>query len=252
MALDVPCLKKLSTQPTLYEQVPDLLKVATKLRSVTRSLDSPISDTSLTGIADIIRAKDQRTVTEEFFADFREASDAIAAQLPPEELFPLLDFWRLALVREGFTARCVLDISGLTNVLKHVAGHINQLGPSTPKALALTSLRLEANVSANPVLLRQVMQERENRTNFTQILIAGLLHADTGVRATASMLAFNVGAHLQRSRRQAPARPDPVEDGDWEVEVLTALLETLSTESDSGTGETTTAVFFASLVLMHG
>jgi len=43
-----------------------------------------------------------------------------------------------------------------------------------------------------------------------------------------------MSSYLQRSRRQAPSRPDPVEDGDWEVEILTAVIETLSKESDSG------------------
>ncbi|KAG8698316.1 hypothetical protein FRC08_006000 [Ceratobasidium sp. 394] len=109
---------------------------------------------------------------------------------------------------------------------------MEKLGSPAPKALALTSLRLQSNVSANSALLRQLV--RDNRSSFTQNLVSGLLHADIGVRTAASTLVFNVGTHLQRSRRQAPTRPDPVEDGDWEVEVLTAVLEGLSTESDPG------------------
>ncbi|KAG9102103.1 hypothetical protein FRC06_002319 [Ceratobasidium sp. 370] len=232
MSLAVPSLKKLSTQPIVYEQVPDLSKLLMKLQATTKSLSQLDSDTSLADVADIIRTQGPRPVTDNDFEGFRKASDALLAAAPPQELFPLLDLWRLALLIDGFATRCTIDISGLANVLGTVAAHMEKLGSSAPKALALTGLRLQSNVSANSVLLRRLVQH--NRASFTQILVSGLLHGDAGVRTAASTLVFNVGTHLQRSRRKAPTRPDPVEDGDWEVEVLTAVLENLSRESDPG------------------
>ncbi|KAG8711630.1 hypothetical protein FRC09_020503 [Ceratobasidium sp. 395] len=233
MTLATPSLKKLSTQPIVYEQLPDLSKLLAKLQSTTKSLNVPDSDASLAVVADMIRTKGKQPVTDQNFQAFVKASDTLLAAMTPQDIFPLLDLWRLALLIDGF-ARCTLGPAGLANVFHFAAEHLRKLGPSAPKALVLTSLRLQSNVSANSALLRQLMQARGNRSNFTQILVSGLLYQDTGVRITASTLVFNVGTHLQRSRRQSPSRPDPVEDGDWEVEVLTALLEGLSTETDPG------------------
>ncbi|KAG9119258.1 hypothetical protein FRC07_005783, partial [Ceratobasidium sp. 392] len=234
MSINVPSLKKLPTQPIVYEQVPDLSKLLAKLQSTIKSHNLAGFDSSVAVIADVIRTKGKQPATDQNFHAFEKASDAILVTVSAQDLFPLLDLWRLALLVEGFATRCTVNASGLINVFKTVAGHLQKMGPSAPKALALTSLRLQSNVSANSALLRQLLQERDNRSNFTQILVSGLLHEDTGVRTAAATLVFNVGTHLQRSRRQAPTRPDPVEDGDWEVEVLTAVLEGLSTESDPG------------------
>ncbi|KAG8737836.1 hypothetical protein FRC10_007763 [Ceratobasidium sp. 414] len=232
MTLAVPSLKQLSTQPIIYEQVPDLSKLLAKLQATTQSIDQLGSDTSLAAIADLIRTQGKQPITDKDFEGFKKASDIILAAAPPQELFPLLDLWRLALLVGGFTTKCTVDTSGLANVLRTVAAHLEKLGSSAPKALALTGLRLQSNVSANYALLRRLVQN--NRSDFTQILISGLLHGDAAVRTAASTLAFNLGTHLQRSRRRAPTRPDPVEDGEWEVEVLTAVLESLSTEPDPG------------------
>ncbi|KAG8714605.1 hypothetical protein FRC09_017445 [Ceratobasidium sp. 395] len=234
MTLAAPGLKKLSTQPIVYEQVPDLSKLLAKLQSTTKSLNISDSDASLAAVADIIRTKGKQPVTDQNFQAFIKASDTLLAAMTPQDIFPVLDLWRLALLVDGFATRCTLGPAGLANVFHIAAEHLQKLGPSAPKALALTSLRLQSNVSANSALLRQLMQARDNRSSFTQILVSGLLHQDAGVRTTASTLVFNVGTHLQRSRRQSPSRPDPVEDGDWEVEVLTALLESLSSETDPG------------------
>lgn len=237
LSLSLPALRALSTQPTIYEQIPDLGKLLAKLQATIKTLNLPIPESSLGAITGMIRTKGNGPVNDQVTSGFNKASDAILAAATPLDLFPLVDLWRLALLVDGFATQCALDTVGLSNFIGRVAEHMHQLGAASPKPLALTSLRLLSNVSANPALLRQVVDGRERRSNFTQIVVAGLLHEDTNVRTAASTLVFNVSTHLQRSRRQAPSRPDPVEDGDWEVEVLTAVIETLSKESDSGISE---------------
>ncbi|KAG8720697.1 hypothetical protein FRC08_018396, partial [Ceratobasidium sp. 394] len=128
MSLTAPSLKKLSTQPIVYEQVPDLFKLLEKLKTTTKSLNQLASDASLANITEVIRAQGKQPVTDKDFDDFKQVSDAILAAAPPQELFPLLDLWRLALLVDGFATRCTIDISGLANVLKTVAAHMEKLG----------------------------------------------------------------------------------------------------------------------------
>lgn len=236
LALSLPKLRGLSTQPTVYEQIPDLGKLLTKLQATIKFLNLPISAYGLNGVTAAIQTKKDGPVNEQTVAEFVKASDAIRVAVAPQELFPLVDLWRLALLASGFAAWCAVNSTGLVDLISTVADHMQQLGAASPKPLSLTSLRLLSNISANSALLRQVVTGRERRSNFTQVVVAGLLHDDTNVRTAASTLVFNMSSYLQRSRRQAPSRPDPVEDGDWEVEVLTAIIETLSKESDSGIG----------------
>lgn len=230
----LPALKGLSTQPTVYEQVPDIAKLLSKLRETTNSLGVLDRSSSIDAMADAARSKDNGVINEQIAAGFAQVTDAFIRVAQPQDLFPLFDLWRLALLNNDFATKCAVGNYGLTSLIGKASEHAQRLGVATPKALALTALRLQSNVAAKPALLRRVMHERQHRSDFTQVAVSGLLHADTGVRTAASTLVFNLGTHLQRSRRQNPTRPDPVEDADWEVEVLTAVLETLSKESDSG------------------
>ncbi|KAJ1303148.1 hypothetical protein OPQ81_011349 [Rhizoctonia solani] len=233
MSLKIPALRALSTQATVYGQVPDLGKLLSKLETTATSLGLTHYP-SIAVMVNAVRSQGAGSINEQVVSNFAGASDAFIAAASPQDLFPLLDLWRIALLNQNFATKCALGNYGLANVITKVSEHIEKLGGTTPRALALTSLRLQSNISSNPALLRHLMSNPGHRSSFSQVAISGLLHEDTGVRTAASTLVFNLGTHLQRSRRQNPTRPDPVEDGEWEVEVITAILESLSRESDTG------------------
>ncbi|CAE6427903.1 unnamed protein product [Rhizoctonia solani] len=233
LSLKLPVLRGLSTHAIVYDQVPDLAKLLAKLQTTATTFglaDYP----SIAAMVHVTRAPGADAVNDQVASSFAKASDTFVAVALPQDLFPLLDLWRIALLDRNFATKCALGDHGLANMITKVSEHVEKLGGATPKALALTSLRLQSNISSNPALLRYLMNERALRSNFTQIAVSGLLHEDVGVRTAASTLVFNLGTHLQRSRRTSPTRPDTVEDGDWEVEVVTAVLEGLSRESDLG------------------
>ncbi|ELU42231.1 ATP-dependent RNA helicase DHX8 [Rhizoctonia solani AG-1 IA] len=223
----------LSTQAIVYEQVPDLTKLLSKIHATTISLGLA-EYSSIAAMATAARVQGVDSTNDQIAEQFFKASDAFIAVAQPQDLFPLLDLWRVALLNQTFATKCALNGYAMANVIAKISEHVEKLGGATPKPLALTSLRLQSNISSNPALLRQIMNEPMHRSNFTQVTISGLLHEDTGVRTTASTLVFNLATHLQRSRRQNPTRPDSVEDGEWEVEVITAILEGLYREADSG------------------
>jgi hypothetical protein len=229
-------LRALSTQAIVYEQVPDLAKLLSKIQTTTGSLGLA-GYPHIAAIATAARVQTTNSINDQVAAQFSQASDEFIVKAQAQDLFPLLDLWRIALLNQSFATGCALGTYGVTNVIDKVSEHVEKLGSATPKALALTGLRLGSNVASHPALLRYIMSEPTHRSNYTQIAVSGLLHEDTGVRTAAATLVFNLGTHLQRSRRQTPTRPDSVEDGEWEVEMITAILEGLSKESDQGIGE---------------
>ena len=74
---------------------------------------------------------------------------------------------------------------------------------------------------------------------MTATLIASLLHPDATVRTASASLAFNIAAVLQKERVDAvkSGRGTQVDSemdlGDWELEVITAVIEALDREKDN-------------------
>lgn len=67
------------------------------------------------------------------------------------------------------------------------------------------------------------------------VLVPSLLHEDGAVRTAAASLAFNVAAFIQKGR-VAKVRGETVEafeDEDWEVEIVSAVVEALDRETAS-------------------
>ncbi len=71
------------------------------------------------------------------------------------------------------------------------------------------------------------------------MLIASLLHPDATVRTASASLAFNIAAVLQKERVDAvkSGRGTQVDSemdlGDWELEVITAVIEALDREKEN-------------------
>jgi hypothetical protein len=73
------------------------------------------------------------------------------------------------------------------------------------------------------------------------MLVQTLLHQDRLVRVAAASLAFNVGAWVQKGRIARIKGSDAVvdgirageEDGEWEMELVSAVAEALGSEEES-------------------
>ena len=77
------------------------------------------------------------------------------------------------------------------------------------------------------------------RNKVTSTLIASLLHPDATVRTASASLAFNIAAVLQKERvdTMKSGRSMQVDSetdlGDWEIEVITAVVEALDREKEN-------------------
>jgi len=68
----------------------------------------------------------------------------------------------------------------------------------------------------------------------TRVVVRGLLHGDAAVRTAAASLVFNVAGYVQRGRveriRGVSSGYEVEEDEDWEVEVVSAVVEAVDRE----------------------
>ena len=167
----------------------------------------------------------------------------MASNLPVDSLFPLVDMWRLAFLDPA--------VGSWTTSLTPTSPASDPVSIFLPKAIAaqdpltkgarnyiLTVLRLLCNAFSSPPLARRLLQA-DARENITAVLVPSLLHADAVVRTASASLAFDIAAVLQRERVECVRtgkgiQPDSEGDlGDWQVEVVTAILEALDREKEN-------------------
>ena len=112
----------------------------------------------------------------------------------------------------------------------------SQEAPATVRPYMLTTLRFLSNAFSSDQLARVLLSAK--RTAVTALLVSSLLHADASVRTAAASLAFNVASFLQKGRLEAVrARYGPFtgsdDEGEWEVELVSAVLEGIANEKQS-------------------
>ncbi|KAH9179329.1 DUF862-domain-containing protein [Lactarius sanguifluus] len=236
-SLDIPSISSLSTEPILFTQVPALDTVHDKLVSFIDSTPSVQNPTVL---------KDDLTLTmfpwlKQRYAEKSQATatspEVVAAfsrtNCRPASLFPLLDVWRLAILEPTIAQ---VTLAPLVQVLSST----NESVASSPRATLLTLLRLTTNCLGTSLSRSLLASDDRARAALTGVLVQTLLHPDRLVRVAAASLGFNVGAWVQKGRI-ARARGDDVvsglregeEDGEWEVELVSAVAEALANEEES-------------------
>ena len=244
LSLDLPSITSLSTEPILFAQVPTLDTVHDKLVSFmdgTPSLQNPgkIKDDLAQKVFPWLKQryveKSRAPPSSVVVAAVSQTITTLAATLPAASLFPLLDIWRLAIL-DPTTAPATL--APLVKVLTSTSESLL----STPRATVLTLLRLATNAFGTSLSRSLLATDLRARAALTSVLVQTLLHSDRLVRVAAASLAFNVGAWVQKGRvarvkAEEEATVDGIrageEDGEWEVELVSAVTEALANEEES-------------------
>ncbi|KAI6027534.1 PUL domain-containing protein, partial [Pisolithus microcarpus] len=158
---------------------------------------------------------------------------SLVSNLTVGDLFPLGDIWRIALLNPKFSewSAAKRDPQNPLNVLLSKALESKDV----PRNYLLTVLRMLSNAFSSANLARECITSMRN--DLTAMLVLSLLHENVAVRSAAASLAFNVAAHLQKHRLEkieSHGNIDPEdEDLDWELEVISALLEAIGRENAS-------------------
>lgn len=242
-SLDIPSVTSLSTEPILFNQVPALDTVHDKLVSFidsTPSIQNPsilkddLATTMFPWLKSRYAEKSKATATSpEVVAAFGRTVSALVAGLPAASLFPLLDVWRLAILEPTIAP---VTLAPLVELL----GSTNASVTSCPRATLLTLLRLATNSLGTSLSRTLLATDDRARAAITGVLVQALLHPDRLVRVAAASLGFNVGAWVQKGRLARAKGDDAVnglregeEDGEWEVELVSAVAEALANEEES-------------------
>ena len=183
----------------------------------------------------------------QILSTWASATATLMRALPPAQLFPLVDMWRLAVLDESVAAWLASGPSSdplallLNNALELLDGG-DGAAKTAARSFMLTFLRLLANGFAHTALAKTLLSRGPGgrRAEATRAVVSALLVEDGAVRTAAASVVFDVAAALQRSRvehlrgvvtGQAPL--DVEEDGEWEVGLVCAVLEAIRGEVQS-------------------
>ncbi|EPQ28481.1 uncharacterized protein PFL1_03784 [Pseudozyma flocculosa PF-1] len=179
-----------------------------------------------------------------------QATAAMLKVLAPEQLFPLVDMIRLALLIDDFAA-------GLLAAL-HDSGQASQGGPllavltrvqqlaadgcwdARRRPVYLTTARLLGNLTASDRFMDAVEYHEPLKQTVLDLITSLLLCEDAGVRSSAATSSFNIALHEHKLRpdwtsRDASAPPglgSRMGEG-WETEMASALVQAISNEAES-------------------
>lgn len=248
LSLSLPALDLLGLTPILFKQeVPNLAVVSEKLKSF---LDSTTTwfqpfDTSLSK-ADTMEILFGTVIPyiEAFTPSqcldlWHDVTSSMSWNMPEDQLFPLVDLWRRALLDEKVSSWCA-DRNGLDS--PPVLLLSNACERSSKKYL-LTLLRMLSNAFSNKALGWKILLSAQN--NLAVLLEHTLVYEDTEIRKSASSLTFNIFARLQELRIENLCKGD--EEGadhlemeismtllnaEWEASIACAVLAAIERESD--------------------
>ncbi|KAI0821985.1 DUF862-domain-containing protein [Trametes gibbosa] len=262
--LSLPAVEALSTNPILFTQVPALDTVSAKLSSfIDDAPPSPELQAAKQSLTTVIipllktrfppkGSPEEAAKTIPAFpmpapllTSWASTTGAVTLALPPAQLFPLVDLWRLAILDDGVAQwlssvpkpdPLQLFLDKALSMLDNSASDPAQKASS--RNYLLTVLRMLANGFAHAPLSKILLAAK--RAPITRVVVAALLYDDAAVRTAAASLAFNIASTLQKSRMEklsgTPPGANPTavaEDEEWEVEMVSAVLEALSNEMQS-------------------
>ncbi|OAX38414.1 hypothetical protein K503DRAFT_161103 [Rhizopogon vinicolor AM-OR11-026] len=170
---------------------------------------------------------------------WHDVTSSISWNVPEDQLFPLVDLWRIALLDPEVSSWCANRI-GLNSPLGLLLSKACQW---SSKNYLLTLPRMLSNAFWHRALGWKVLLSAQN--NLAILLEHTLAHEDHGIRLSASSLAFNTFSRLQELRLENLQKGDEEEtdhlemeisltvlNAEWEASVLCAIIAAIERESD--------------------
>ena len=184
-------------------------------------------------------------------------SAELLATLEPEQTFPIIDLWRVGLLKPRLAAFVALKLStgapdnateSVSPIVALATMIVKRQGTSTPKPFLITTLRLLTNLLAPlPVanlVLASCSDERLStlQENVVSLVVDSLLHSDAGVRSAAAGVSVNMAVWRHRVANKVKRAAEDGDEAEWEVELVSALVEGIGRETDEDVGEWTCRV----------
>jgi len=169
--------------------------------------------------------------------EWMDASKTLISTLPMEQLFPVVDLWRigfLSMTVGTWTSEVHASAPGAT--LGIISEFLNKAQfKHLPRSFTLTLLKCFCNTFGTPALTQRLLSPGPLRDKLTDLAISQLLGEDNLVRTIAASLVFNIASSTQARRINAGKnefgpRTYSGADAEWEIEVVSAVVEGIRRE----------------------
>lgn len=165
------------------------------------------------------------------------ASKTLISALPTEQLFPVVDLWRIGFLTPtvgAWVSEAPASTPGATSSIVSELLHQTRLKP-LPRSFVLTLLKFLCNAFGTPALSQQLLSPGPLRDNLTDLVVSQLLEEENQVRTTAASLVFNIACCTQMHREGAGKQEFNPQiysgvDAEWEIEVVSAVIEGIRRE----------------------
>lgn len=252
LSLSLPHLEAVSTTPIMFRAIASLDAVVTKLSHFIDSSALPaeeqarIRHTIESGILPFLKHQisppGKSTVKplsslSPLLTEWVDASKSLTSALPAEQLFPVIDLWRIgflsATVGAWVSEECA-NTPGVTSSIIFEFLNKAELKP-LPRSFVLTLSKCFSNALGALPLSRQLLAPGPLREKLTDLAISQLLEEDHQVRATAASLVFNIASCTQAQRTETGKNNSLPQihtgpDAEWEIEVVSAIIEGIRRE----------------------
>lgn len=252
LSLSLPYLASVSTQPIMFRTVASLDAVVAKLVHFIDSSELQVEEKAR--IKDIIEsaalpflklqvlprgkaAVKPLSSLAPMLAEWSDASKILISALPTEQLFPVVDLWRVGFlnttvgtwVSEAHATTPGAASSTISELLNKA-----QFKP-LPRTFVLTLLKCFCNAFGAPALSQRILSPGSLRDKLTDLAISQLLEEDSLVRTTAASLVFNISSGIRAQRADTgnncfSLQNYPGVDAEWEMEVVSAVIEGIRRE----------------------
>jgi hypothetical protein len=259
--LYLPGVESIPLSPITSSTIPAYPALLSKLEgfALAAGLDSTKVGLVRSEVIPLLEGKVQ--IPEQQLGDLMTRWTAVTSDLlstlKPEQTFPIIDLWRVGLLntrisdilamRLSPSAPTSTSVDSISPILNLAASTLATASTATPKPFLLTVLRLLTNLTAPLHLANLILASpppspilANVQAKTITIVVESLLHPDGGVRSAAAGVAVNLAGWRHRNAKDTKQAPEDEDEKEWEVEVVSALLEGIGREEDEDVGESLT------------
>lgn len=225
--LRLSILQRPHKSPVTYTKVPPIDKLITKM-------GPSGSDPAISALKEFVVHRQKSGAVDAPLPSLPALSAFILKSietLPPDNLFPIVDLFRVALVDPRLSGYFAQDRS--STIITVLSAVIN-LDANCPYTLRIVTLHMACNLFTSPLFPPKLLSDQVLSTPLLQLVTSSLLDTDhPPVRVAAASLAFNIAAanHLRRIAEQEDLLSES-----GQVELVASLLEAMARERESKDG----------------
>jgi thiol-disulfide isomerase/thioredoxin len=225
--LSLPTLRRPHKTPVTYTKIPPIDKLINKMGPMGE-------DPAVSALKEFVTSRQQSGAVDAPLPALPDLSAFILNSMeisPPENLFPIVDLFRVSLVDPRLSGYFAEDSA---HTVLAILLKVTELDARCPYQLRIVTLHMACNLFTSSLFSPKLLSEQSLSTALLQLVTSSLLDPEhPAVRVAAASLAFNIATtnHQRRLAKQEDLLPE-----DSQVELLASLLEAMGRERESKDG----------------